>query len=71
MPHHVHIDGINGSAADMGKHATACDAIKTVNGPLRSLDLRMLALEWQNCWVVIPTIGLIFTLVVIVSGLVT
>ena len=39
MPHHVHIGDITGSAGlrqllMCEKHAMACDAIKSVNGPL-------------------------------------
>ena len=35
MPHHIHIDGINGPvAADMWKHAAVCDAVKSVNRAL-------------------------------------
>ena len=37
MPHHVHVIGINGTlAADVWKHAVAGDAVKSINGPLRS-----------------------------------
>ena len=42
MPHHVHVDGINGTpAADVWKCTSVLDDVKRVNGPLTSrLEIR-------------------------------